>query len=174
MRRSDRSTFECRSGQARPGQSFTVVNINGLKIGHLTKGLNTTHSPAMSDLNEGPWLQESKEQIPGSRKVVFQNLRVHGYSRATSFQRTFSSYFLLLPNYIQEIFGQKRRTKVDILKGITGTVNPGEMLLVLGRPGSGCTTFLKAIAGRTYGLEVHDDAITYQGMRPIVGLQCSH
>ena len=35
-----------------------------------------------------------------------------------------------------------------ILKHITGSIRPGEMLLVLGRPGSGCTTFLSAISGR--------------------------
>lgn len=41
---------------------------------------------------------------------------------------------------------------------------PGEMLLVLGRPGSGCSTFLKALSGDTRGFEIEDKvAINYQG-----------
>jgi ATP-binding cassette, subfamily G (WHITE), member 2, SNQ2 len=36
-----------------------------------------------------------------------------------------------------------------ILNGFSGIVKPGEMLLVLGRPGSGCSTFLRTIANRT-------------------------
>ncbi|KAF5580877.1 ATP-binding protein multidrug cassette transport [Fusarium subglutinans] len=36
-----------------------------------------------------------------------------------------------------------------ILDGFSGVVKPGEMLLVLGRPGSGCSTFLRTIASRS-------------------------
>lgn len=36
-----------------------------------------------------------------------------------------------------------------ILHSFTGLVRPGEMLLVLGRPGSGCSTFLRAAANRS-------------------------
>ena len=36
-----------------------------------------------------------------------------------------------------------------ILHDFTGLVRPGEMLLVLGRPGSGCSTFLRATANRS-------------------------
>lgn len=34
----------------------------------------------------------------------------------------------------------------DLIHDFTGSVNSGEMMLVLGRPGSGCSTFLKSIA----------------------------
>lgn len=33
-----------------------------------------------------------------------------------------------------------------IIRDVTGLVKPGEMLLVLGKPGAGCTTFLRSIA----------------------------
>ncbi|KAF4333979.1 ATP-binding protein multidrug cassette transport [Fusarium beomiforme] len=36
-----------------------------------------------------------------------------------------------------------------ILDSLTGIVKPGEMLLVLGRPGSGCSTFLRTIANQS-------------------------
>jgi len=38
-----------------------------------------------------------------------------------------------------------------ILDGSSGCVKPGEMLLVLGRPGSGCTTLLKMLANKRKG-----------------------
>lgn len=51
-----------------------------------------------------------------------------------------------------------------LLSGFTGLAKPGEMVLVLGRPGSGCSTFLKSIAGnRKEYLGVHGD-VFYSGM----------
>ncbi|RAK96058.1 putative ABC multidrug transporter [Aspergillus ibericus CBS 121593] len=38
------------------------------------------------------------------------------------------------------------RPKRTILKDVTGQLRPGEMLLVLGRPGSGCTSFLRVLS----------------------------
>jgi len=38
--------------------------------------------------------------------------------------------------------------KYIIIKGSSGVVRPGEMLLVLGRPGSGTSTFLRALTNR--------------------------
>ncbi|KAF8904005.1 ABC-2 type transporter-domain-containing protein [Mucidula mucida] len=54
--------------------------------------------------------------------------------------------------------------RIDILRDFEGLVKAGEMLVVLGRPGSGCTTLLKSIAGETHGFYVEQDAhINYQG-----------
>jgi ATP-binding cassette, subfamily G (WHITE), member 2, SNQ2 len=39
-------------------------------------------------------------------------------------------------------------TDFDILHNLTGFCKDGEMLLVLGRPGSGCSTFLRVIANQ--------------------------
>ncbi|PVH93264.1 hypothetical protein DM02DRAFT_241565 [Periconia macrospinosa] len=51
-------------------------------------------------------------------------------------------------------FGEIKRR--NLLEDFTGIVKPGEMLLVLGRPGSGCSTFLRTLANRT-SLDVHGD-----------------
>ncbi|KAJ5889084.1 hypothetical protein N7495_009125 [Penicillium taxi] len=45
----------------------------------------------------------------------------------------------------------------QILKNSHGCVKPGEMLLVLGRPGSGCTTLLKLLANRRGAYDVEGD-----------------
>ena len=39
----------------------------------------------------------------------------------------------------------------NLLQGFTGSAKPGEMVLVLGRPGSGCSTFLKTITNKRNG-----------------------
>jgi ATP-binding cassette, subfamily G (WHITE), member 2, PDR len=43
-------------------------------------------------------------------------------------------------------------------------IRESEMLVVLGRPGSGCSTLLKTIAGETHGLNITESShINYQG-----------
>lgn len=45
----------------------------------------------------------------------------------------------------------KKGKEFDILKDFRGLLRPGEMCLVLGRPGSGCTSFLKVISNQRFG-----------------------
>ena len=42
--------------------------------------------------------------------------------------------------------GFKSQSSRRILHNFRGTIGVGEMLLVIGKPGSGCTTFLKTLA----------------------------
>ena len=55
----------------------------------------------------------------------------------------------------------KKGKEIDILKGFKGVMKPGEMCLVLGRPGSGCTTFLKVIANQRFGYTKVDGEVMY-------------
>lgn len=50
-----------------------------------------------------------------------------------------------------------------ILDDFNGVVKPGEMCLVLGRPGSGCSTFLKVIGNQRFGYESIDGEVLYGG-----------
>lgn len=45
-----------------------------------------------------------------------------------------------------------------------GYARPGEMVLVLGRPGSGCSTFLKTIANQRGGFMGVDGEVRYGGI----------
>lgn len=40
-----------------------------------------------------------------------------------------------------------RPSSRPILRDFSAAIQPGEMVLVIGKPGSGCTTFLKTLAG---------------------------
>lgn len=50
----------------------------------------------------------------------------------------------------------------QILKGITGSIGPGEILALMGPSGSGKTTLLKVIGGRL--LDDVEGKITYNGI----------
>ncbi|CEJ54144.1 hypothetical protein PMG11_00466 [Penicillium brasilianum] len=68
-------------------------------------------------------------------------------------------------NFVKKLLFQKGfgETKTrNLLEDFTGIVKPGEMLLVLGRPGSGCSTFLRTLANRS-SLEINGD-LQYAGI----------
>lgn len=95
---------------------------------------------------------------------IFRNLDVYGTVKADDYLHTFGNAPLRPLRAISRVFGRKSTTQVKILHGLEGIVNDGEMLAVLGRPGSGCTTMLKTLAGETRGLNTNGDAeILYQG-----------
>ncbi|KAL3468943.1 ABC-2 type transporter-domain-containing protein [Aspergillus californicus] len=96
--------------------------------------------------------------------VAFSNLNVHGFGSDTDYQKTITNVWLEVVGLVRKALGQKQR-KIQILQNLEGLVEAGEMLVVLGPPGSGCSTFLKTIAGETYGFNVEkDSAINYQGV----------
>jgi ATP-binding cassette subfamily G (WHITE) protein 2 (SNQ2) len=54
--------------------------------------------------------------------------------------------------------------KRDLIHDFTGCVRDGEMLLVLGRPGSGCSTFLKAITNKRGDYAAVTGEVSYGGI----------
>jgi ATP-binding cassette subfamily G (WHITE) protein 2 (PDR) len=100
----------------------------------------------------------------------FRNLNVHGFGTPTDFQKDVLNIFYSIPETIAGMLGgNNRKTKIQILRDFEGVVNAGEMLVVLGRPGSGCSTFLKTVAGETHGFHVGEGSVVnYQGISPEV------
>ena len=71
---------------------------------------------------------------------------------------------MLTLNYLPPRFNPFLPSPKPILQDFNGLAKPGQMVLVLGRPGSGCSTFLKSIAGnRKEYLEVQGN-VNYSGM----------
>jgi ATP-binding cassette subfamily G (WHITE) protein 2 (SNQ2) len=97
--------------------------------------------------------------------VVWENLTVSGAGGVTNFVKTFPDAFVSFFNVYetaQQLFGiGKKGREVNILSSFRGLVQPGEMVLVLGRPGSGCTTFLKVIANQRFGYTGVDGEVLY-------------
>lgn len=110
-------------------------------------------------------LQSRTEQAVRERTagIAFRNLSVHGQSTPTDYQKTFGNYVLEAVGLARRLLGHGPQ-RVDILRDFEGLLHAGEMLVVLGPPGSGCSTFLKTISGETHGFEVAKDShINYQG-----------
>ncbi|KAL3427777.1 ABC transporter cdr4 [Phlyctema vagabunda] len=97
--------------------------------------------------------------------ISYKNLNVHGFGESTDYQKTFGNYPLALSNIPNMLKGEKGKTKIQILRNFDGLIKSGEMLVVLGRPGSGCSTLLKTISGETNGFFVDNSSqINYQGI----------
>jgi ABC-type multidrug transport system ATPase subunit len=80
--------------------------------------------------------------------VTWRNLTVKGVGRSAMVQENVLSQF----NFLQG-FRDSRQPKnlKTVLNNSHGCVKPGEMLLVVGRPGSGCTTLLRQLASKRSG-----------------------
>ncbi|KAK2781853.1 hypothetical protein FQN53_000280 [Emmonsiellopsis sp. PD_33] len=87
--------------------------------------------------------------------VVFRNLTVKGVDASSSFVKTLPDaikgtfgpdLYHLLGRFIPALrFGKPPPTR-SLIHDFNGSLRGGEMMLVLGRPGAGTTTFLKTIA----------------------------
>ncbi|KAI9876370.1 MAG: hypothetical protein M1830_006664 [Pleopsidium flavum] len=102
----------------------------------------------------------------GALGVSYRDLNVHGFRTSTDYQQTFGNYPMALASVFNKLVG-RGKTKVEILRNIDGLVKSGEMLVVLGRPGSGCSTLLKSLAGETHGIFLGSQSkLNYQGTSP--------
>ena len=110
-----------------------------------------------------PQHQTSRWRLPGG--IACRNLSVYGSAKPTDYQKTFFNYPLsLCSRLVTTLFGGRGLPRKCILRSFEGVLEGGEMLLVLGRPGSGCTTLLKTLAGDTRGLQIDPEAwLNYQG-----------
>ncbi|KAJ4408298.1 Multidrug resistance protein [Didymella pomorum] len=130
--------------------------------------------PSGENFNARAWtkammnLQLSDENAAPPRQagISFRNLNVHGFGSDTDYQKSVGNVLLEGPALFKKLKGDKGR-KINILKGVDGVVEAGEMLVVLGPPGSGCSTFLKTITGDTHGFFVDENSkLNYQGVSP--------
>ncbi|PNP85321.1 hypothetical protein FNYG_01338 [Fusarium nygamai] len=93
---------------------------------------------------------------PPRSGFAFKSLTVRGSSAAIEKQGTVWT-ILTFPLDPRAWFRPKQ-TKT-ILQGLDGLVHKGELLLVLGRPGSGCSTFLKTITGQMRDLDIDSASV---------------
>ena len=133
--------------------------------------------PTSSEFNGRAWLKtflrliqnerlNAQDRFPDRRAgIAFRNLSAYGFGSATDYQKTVGNVPLEIVGFAKRLFGLEKPRQIDILRHFDGVVESGEMCLVLGLPGSGCSTFLKTIAGETDGFYVADDSyLNYQGV----------
>ncbi|KAL8899655.1 MAG: hypothetical protein Q9207_006085, partial [Kuettlingeria erythrocarpa] len=125
-------------------------------------------------IREGHFERRTEEgQSAKKVGVVFKNLTVKGSGSSAKTARTLPDALLGtfgpdLYHIISGLVPALRRHKAGetrtLINDFTGVVRNGEMMLVLGRPGSGCTTFLKAVANKRSEYAAVDGEVTYGGI----------
>lgn len=101
-----------------------------------------------------------KQQTLG---VTWKDLSVQVVSAEAAVNETVLSQF----NIPQKIKDSRRKPPLrTILRESHGNVRPGEMLLVLGRPGSGCSTLLKMLTNRRGGYKSVEGDVRFGSMDP--------
>ena len=109
---------------------------------------------------EGPDLNP-----PRTAGFAFRNLNVHGFGAATDYQKSVGNVILEGVGLVRGLLGLAKTRRIDILRNFDLLVESGDMLVVLGPPGSGCSTLLKTISGETHGFVVDDASyMNYQGI----------
>lgn len=92
--------------------------------------------------------------------IVFKNLNVSGSGAALNLQKNVGSFFMA-PLRLNEYFNFGKKPVKHILNNFDGVMKSGELLIVLGRPGSGCSTLLKSMCGELHGLHVDDGSVIH-------------
>lgn len=102
--------------------------------------------------------------LPRSAGISFERLDVYGFGSPTDYQKNVGNILLEFTTLFRWMSGQKKQ-RIQILKDFDGLVEAGEMCLVLGRPGSGCSTLLKSISGDTHGFFIGPESVlNYEGI----------
>ncbi|ODV77050.1 multidrug resistance protein [Suhomyces tanzawaensis NRRL Y-17324] len=103
---------------------------------------------------------------PSKLGIAYRNLRAYGIAADSDYQPTVTNFlFKTAVNTYRSIKKRDESHYFDILKSMDAIMRPGEVTVVLGRPGSGCSTLLKTIAAHTYGFEIGEESvISYDGL----------
>ncbi len=155
----------------------TPCIVHGYAIASIVRvdcELNTQHIASMVTMFEKTTACEaamphSSTQTVRPIGISFRAVNAFAFAATTDYQKTFGNFPLALiqraVSYLRYRRHEQHERRVDILCDCEGLVKSGEMLLVLGRPGSGCSTLLRTIAGETKGFCVNKDAaFNYQGI----------
>ncbi|CAN3358760.1 protein Snq2p [Diutina catenulata] len=96
--------------------------------------------------------------------VAMRDVSLHGVDERFATMPTVGDILMLPKTIYSKIKAGKPPTR-KILHSVNASAKPGEMILVLGRPGAGCTSFLKTVAGTDLSLyKKLEGDISYDGV----------
>lgn len=106
---------------------------------------------------------------PGDSGVAFHDLTAVGIDASAAYgpsvEEMVRSWGHAPVKYWKKMTGKKDATPLrNIIQHVTGIVESGEMLFVVGRPGAGCSTLLKCISGETSELVEVNGEFSYDGL----------
>lgn len=96
--------------------------------------------------------------------VTMKNVTVRGTGAALNLQQNVGSMFMA-PMRLGEMINFGSKPAKTIIRNFDILMKSGEMLIVLGRPGSGCSTLCKTMTGEMHGLQVDEQStVHYNGI----------
>jgi ABC-type multidrug transport system ATPase subunit len=90
--------------------------------------------------------------------LTWKNLTIKGTAAGGTINENVASQFF--PSFLRKDKFAATSVKT-IINNSSGCVKPGEMLLVLGRPGAGCTSLLKVLGNRRKGFKEIEGQVFY-------------
>ncbi|PWY80723.1 hypothetical protein BO70DRAFT_387710 [Aspergillus heteromorphus CBS 117.55] len=147
----------------------SITSISG--FANTLPGEDPWFYPDNSDFDLYRWLHKlirmlNKSKLPGERpSVAFQNLHVLG-TRSTIRYNWNMLDILTAPLRPRGSFNSNHESPKPILQSVHGVLNRGELLLVLGRLESGCSSLAKALCGEFHGLQLNSESAIYHGGMP--------
>lgn len=153
--------------------SSGVDGVNPVFTDPQAPGYNAQLDPNSENFSSAAWVKnmarlsaaDPEFYKPYSLGCAWKNLSASGDSADVAYQPTvFNAPYKLIKNATRIFQNSNEGSTFQILKPMEGCLNPGELLVVLGRPGSGCTTLLKSISSNTHGFDLGKDTeISYSG-----------
>jgi len=140
---------------------------------------STSSNPDDDDFELGQFMREGhfEKRVDGQSAkkvgVVWKNLTVKGITATASSVKTLPyavlgtfgpDLYRIISGFFPALRLRRHNQTRILLNDFSGVVRDGEMMLVLGRPGSGCTTFLKAIANDREGYAAVTGEVSYGGI----------
>lgn len=131
---------------------------------------DSTLNPQSKDFDSSKWASRLVQHLeatgvrPARTGIMFKDLTVSGTGDAVQLQQTLGSTLtaLMRPG---EFLSLGKKAPKRILNQFDGLLKAGETVIVLGRPGSGCTTLLKTMTGELTGLSLDQSSVvSYDGI----------
>jgi ABC-type branched-subunit amino acid transport system ATPase component len=124
-------------------------------------------------LREGHFEKRTDGRSAKKIGVTFKHLTVKGFASSATKAKTLPKAVLgtfgpdlyrLITGLFPVLRPRSQQPLKEIIHDFTGGLRDGEMMLVLGRPGSGCSTFLKTVANNRAGYAEVTGDVKYGGI----------
>ncbi|KAH9904093.1 ABC-2 type transporter-domain-containing protein [Xylariomycetidae sp. FL2044] len=123
-------------------------------------------------MREGHFERRTENGSEKRMGVLYKNLAVKGVGSTTSVVRTVPDAIIgtfgpdlyhNLSRFLPFLRSRNSPTRT-LINDFTGCVRDGEMMLVLGRPGAGCSTLLKAVTNDRQSFAAVEGEVSYGGI----------
>ncbi|CAO3676817.1 hypothetical protein G6F70_002214 [Rhizopus microsporus] len=146
----------------------TQSRMSRIKSTHASDAADAVEKGDVKDFDLTEFLSEQNDQAvaagmhPKHMGLIWKNLLVQGVGADAKVIPTNYTWIRDFVKFWK--WGKRSGTDFTILKGNDGFCKHGEMLLVLGRPGAGCTTLLRVLANMRASYTKIEGTVTYGGI----------